>query len=230
MTARITALVDRPDNFEIIRDQIAGILVEEIEGQQSLARAANRDPDEFRFRVFTEHSSPWDEYLDPPGEGPLDRTPLINVQWDKTTVDESSSNTVERQKNSATYHLDCYGCGRSAPSSDGHTPGDEDASLEAQRAARFVRSILMAGHYTYLGLKGVVWRRWHAGSQAFYPPQEQRPVRHVKAVRVSLRVDFNEFSPQVEGTPLALITVRITRGLTGEITLFEGSYPQEPTP
>lgn len=231
MAARIEGLIERPDNVEVIRDKITEILLEEIAGQQLLARNLNKDPEAHRLRIFLERSNPWDEYIDPPPQGEkIDRAPLVNVCWDKTAVDEATSNTVERQKNSATYHIDCYGCGRSRSSTTGHRPGDEDAALEAARAARLVRSILMAGHYTYLGLKGVVWRRWHAASQAFDPPLLERPVQHVKAVRVSLRVDFNEFSPQVEGVPLALINVRFTRADNGEVTLFEGSYPQELTP
>lgn len=228
MAARIETLIERPDNFEAVRDKIVEILLEETAGQQALALSANKDPEAFRLRVFLERSNPWDEYLDPPQQGQLDRAPLVNVCWDKTVIDDASSNTVERQKNTATYHIDCYGCGKSRSSSSGQTPGDEDAALEAQRAARLVRSILMAGHYTYLGMRGVVWRRSHAGSQAFDPPLSERPANHVKAVRVSLRVDFNEFSPQVEGVPLTLITVQFTRADNGEVTLFSGSYPQEP--
>lgn len=232
MSAKLTALIDRPDNYEVIRDKIAEILLVESAGQQALARADNRDPDLWKLRVFTERSNPWEEYLGDPQQGPrlLDATPLVNIRWAKSEDDEKSSNTVERQKVTGTYEIDCYGCGVSADSSEGHLPGDEQAALEAQRAARLVRSILMAGHYAYLGLKGLVWRRWRAGAHALDVPIEQRPARHVQAVRILMRVDFNEFSPQVEGTPLALITVRITRGLTGEVTLFEGSYPQELTP
>jgi len=232
MTGRIEALIERADNVEIIRDQIAGILLEESARQQDLAREGGKNPDDFKLRVFTEASNPWEEYLSDPQQGQRieDPTPLVNVQWDKSEDDAKSSNTVERQKVSATYHIDCYGCGIGAATSTGHMPSDQHAALEAQRAARLVRSILMAGHYTYLGLRGTVWGRWRTGAQSFHPPRDERPTQHVRGVRIFLRVDFNEFSPQVEGTPLALITVRITRGLTGEVTLFEGSYPQELTP
>lgn len=230
MTAKITALIERQDNFEIVRDKIAEIIAEESLGQQALALAANKNPDDFKLRVFTERSNPWEEYLGDPKDTRFDPTPLVNIQWDKSEDDAKSSNTVERQKVSATYHIDCYGVGIGAAADGGQLPGDESAALEAQRAARLVRSILMAGAYTYLGMRGVVWGRWRTGAQSFLPPRDERPTNHVRAVRVILRVDFNEFSPQIEGTPLALITVRIVRGLTGEVTLFEGSYPQELTP
>lgn len=222
MAAKILALIDRADNVEIIRDEIAAILLVESTKQQELATADAQDPELWRLRIFTERANPWDEFS---GETP-DTAPIVNVWWDNSNDDEKASNVVERQRVVGTFNVDCYGYGVSVESDEGHNPGDETAALEAQRAARLVRNILMSGQYAYLGMRGVVGRRWRAGAQAFQPAIDSRPVAHVSAVRIAMRVEFNEFSPQVEGVPLALISVAVKRTEAGEV-IFTADYPQE---
>lgn len=230
MTAQIKTLIDRPDNAELVRDTIAAILLVESANQQDLARAAEKDPDLWRLRVFRERSNPWDEFIGDPKDPAFDRAPIVNIRWEKTVTDASSSNVVDRQKVSGTYWLDCYGYGVSGETADGHAAGDELAQKEAHRAARLVRSILMAGAYTYMGLQKTVWRRWCEGAQSFEPPRAQTPAQHVQAMRVAMRVDFNETSPQTQGTPLALINVTVKRADNGELTLFEASFPTPAIP
>jgi hypothetical protein len=225
-TAKLTALSTRRDNVEIIRDKLAEILLVESKGQQALAREAGEDPELYRLRVFTECSSPWDEYLTPPtpdDQRKLDAAPIVNIRWDESKVDPSSSNTIERQKVTGTYFLDCYGYGVARATPEGHDSGDETSALEAQRCARLVRSWLMAGAYNYLEMRGTVWRRLCVGAKAFEPPIEQRSGQHVQGVRVSFAIDFNELSPQIEGVTLAGIDVTV-RNASGEVTLFQASY------
>ncbi len=224
---KLTALIDKRDNAEIIRDEIAAILALESLGQQALALEADKDPDLWKLRIFTERTNPWQEFTSSPPKGQiLDVSPLVNVSWDSSKDDESKSDSVERQHVVGVYHLDCYGYGISADSEDGHDAGDEVAALEAQRAARLVRNILRSAKYRQLGMTGTVANVWRESAQAVQPVFDQRAVQHVSAVRIALRVTFNEFSPQVEGTPLALIQLTAKRTETGEI-VFEGSYPQE---
>jgi hypothetical protein len=222
MAAKILSLIDKRDNAEIIRDEIAAILLLESTKQQELATEAAKDPELWRLRIFTERANPWDEFV---GDAP-DTAPLVNVWWDNSNDDEKASNVVERQRVVGTFNVDCYGYGVSVESDEGHNPGDETAAFEAQRAARLVRNILMSGQYAYLGMRGVVGRRWRASAQAFQPAIDSRPVAHVSAVRVAMRVEFNEFSPQVEGVPLALISVAVKRTTSGEV-IFTADYPQE---
>lgn len=222
MSAKILELIDKRDNAEIIRDEIAAILLVESTNQQALAEEADKDPELWKLRVFTERANPWDEFS---GETP-DTTPLVNVWWDNSNDDEKASNVVERQRVVGTFNVDVYGYGVSVESDEGHNPGDETAAFEAQRAARLVRNILMSAHYAYLNMRGVVARRWRASAQAFQPAIDSRPVAHVSAVRIAMRVEFNEFSPQHIPVPLALISVAVKRIDTGEL-LFTADYPQE---
>lgn len=227
-TPKLTELIDKRDNAEIIRDEIAAILLLESTGQQALALAADKDPDLWKLRIFTERAHPWQEFIysPPSDENPSAGTPLVNVQWDNSKDDESKSDGVERQHVVGTYFLDCYGYGVARDSEDGHDSGDETAAIEAQRAARLVRNILRSAKYRQLGMTGTVANVWRDSAQAVQPVFDQRAVQQVSAVRIALRVTFNEFSPQIAGTPLALIQVTARRTETGEI-VFEAQYPQE---
>ena len=136
----------------------------------------------------------------------------------------NKGNVVERQAHEAVYNIDCYGVGFSRDDpGGGHIPGDKDAALITQRAIRLVRNILMAADYTYLGLRGTVWRRWPQSITVFQPQIDSRPVSHVVGARIALRVEFNELSPQVTPETLELLTVDVKRTEDGEIVL-EADY------
>lgn len=228
MIAQIAELVEKTDNFELVRDQIAAILLVESAEQMGLAAEAHKDPELWRLRVFTERSNPWDEFSSSPDRRAIEATaPIVNVCFDSCSFDRSASNVVERQRAVGVYHIDCYGYGLSADDGgSGHVPGDEGAALEAHRAVRLVRNILMAGAYTYLGMRGVVGRRFPESIQIFQPQIDGRTVQHVVAARITLQVEFNELSPQVQGQSLELVSLSVVRAETGELFL-RADFPVE---
>jgi hypothetical protein len=211
----IEELIDTPDTFEIVRDQIASILLLESASQQGLAVAAGKDPSAWELRVFLERSTPWAEFLEEPAGHP----PIVNVSYDSGSFDGSQGSVVDRQASQALYHVDVYGVGVAREEDVGHEPGDRAAALEAHRAMRLVRRILMAGHYTYLGLRGTVWRRWLRSTQVFQPAIDGRTVQHVVGARMTFEVTFNEFAPQVQGAALEELHVQVHRAETGELLL-----------
>lgn len=217
--AEINELIDKQDTFEIVRDQIAAILAIEIANQQVLAAAAAEDPEEWRLKIFTERSNPWGDYLN----AKTRQVPIVNVQYDTSSFNENASGVVDRQDTDGVYFIDCYGHGISKDETTGHTPGDQLAAFEAQRAVRLVRNILMAAAYTYLGLRGTVGKRWPQSVEALQVQQDNRPVSHVVAARLTLRVKFNEVSPQVDSVPLETLFAQVNRQENGEI-LFEAEY------
>lgn len=218
MTAQIHELIEGSDAFELVRDKIAAILLEEQANQQSLATADSQDPRLWALRIFIERSNPWSQFTPSPNQ--IDAFPIVNVSVARGDVDAHASNTVERQKWTVVYNVDCYGYGVSAEAGAGHVAGDSKAALEAQRAYRLVRRILMAAHYTYLGLtRGTVWRRFPQDFEVFNLPAEDRPVEHVVGLRFRLAVDFSEFSPQVQGEIMEEINVTLKRASTGEVYL-----------
>jgi hypothetical protein len=224
MAAQIAELIDKVDNVELIRDELAAILLVESENQQALAQTANKDPALWKLRIFTERATPWEEFIEAPdGSLGCDTSPLVNVSIDRSEYDKSAGNIIERQRSDTTYHIDCYGYGVSRDTLSGHIPGDESAAREAQRAVRLVRNILMSAHYVDLGHRGLVWDRWPLQAQAF-DPADARTVQRVSAVRFDLQVRFNEFSPQDQGQPLELISTQVIRSETGQL-LLRADYP-----
>jgi hypothetical protein len=84
----------------------------------------------------------------------------------------------------------------------------------------------MSAHYTYLGLRGLVWKRWPTAITMFQPPSDNRQAQHVVAGRLALQVTFNEFSPQVTGETLETLSIEVFRAKTAELYL-RADYPQE---
>ena len=216
----IDTLINKQDTAEIVRDQIAAILALEVQNQMALAVTALLDPEPWRLRIFSERSNPWEAF--PPALA--DVAPIVNVRWDDSNFDLATSNIAERQKTTAIFNIDCYGYGQAEDvQGGGHTPGDRNAALEAHRAVRLVRNILMAATYTYLELQGTVWRRFIGGITLFEPQQDNQNAVQVVGARLAFRVEFNEYSPQVTPDELDLLTARISRSVDDEI-IIEADY------
>jgi hypothetical protein len=217
MPAQILELIDKHDNVELVRDQIAAILAVELAHQAVLSGVVDQP------RVFVERSNPWGEFID----APLTARPIINVWFDTATYDGRSSNIVERQTCQGTFNVDCYGYAVGVDDGNpvgGHSPGDESAALECQRAVRLARNILMSGQYTYLGMRGVVGKRWPLSLSMFQPQSDNRAVQRIVGGRLALQVQFNEFSPQVTGETLETLSIEVFRAGTGELYL-RADYP-----
>ena len=82
-----------------------------------------------------------------------------------------------------------------------------------------VRNILMSAQYTYLGLRGLVWKRWPQSITVFQPQIEGQAVQNIRGARLAFEVGFNEFSPQYQPEVLELLSVNVERSETGEILL-----------
>lgn len=215
MPAQITEHIDKRDNFEIIRDQVAAILALELDNQHTLSGG------QLQPSVFIERNAPWGMFL----EGAPITQPVINVWFDSSTFDESTSNVVERQKCAAVFNIDCYGFAVSQDdTAGGHVPADEQAARETQRTLRLARNILMAGPYTYLGLRGLVWKRFPLTMSMFQAQIDNRAAQRIVGARLALQVHFNEFSPQVEGVPIEQLAITFFRKETGQI-LVAAEYP-----
>ena len=217
MAALITTLIDKKDNRELVRDQIGAILLLEQANQQTLATAAGKDPRLWDLRVFTERENPWVEFQEAP-EDELDNPPIINVWMEGASGQKSASDPVTQQTFSVTYNIDCYGYGVAADDgATGHLPGDKQASLVAERAARLVRNILMSAQYVRLDLLGTVGDRWVQGITAPQPVIDARPIQRVMASRIAFEVRMNEFAPEVVGSILEAVNVQVFREETGEL-------------
>lgn len=207
----LDALIVKQDNFEIVRDQIAGILVAEIENQEVTLNGGAAD---YHLDVYVERANPWSKYL---GDNP-NRTPIVNIWFDSYSTDENASDTINRQTVTALYNIDCYGYGKSANvSGGGHKAGDKEAALESHRAFRLVRNILMSPINAYLDLRGLVWSRKVRSVNTFQPQQDSVTIQEVVATRLVLAVQFNEFSPDNTYDNLEISAIEIKRADDGRI-------------
>lgn len=227
----IQTLIDKQDNFEIIRDQIAQILADEVASQMALATLAARDPELWNLNVYSERANPWEQWLNNVDTAP--NTPIVNVWFDNESFDMSKGDVVQRQMVNGTFNIDCYGFGISSDDgATGHNPGDELAAKESHRAVRLVRNILMSSGYTYLELRGIVGRRWPESITTFQPQQDTQIVQNVVATRFSLGVQFNEFSPQYLGEALECIHTDLKRDGDGfilaQLEYFDGCAAVSP--
>ena len=219
----ITTLIDKQDNFEIVRDQIAAILATEVANQMQLATDAGKDPSLWDLRIYKERSNPWEALR---GQN-APQTPIVNVWYEDSAFEKGSSNIMERQAASAGFNVDIFARGQARNTAEGHCPGDENAAEEAARALRLVRNILMAAEYTYLGLRGTVWQRWAQSITVFQPDIGGRAAEQVVGARLKLAVSFNEFAPQIEPVALELLSAQVKRAEDGEIVI-EADYNYAP--
>lgn len=212
--SKITTLIDKEDSVEIVRNQIAAILVAERDNQKTLATAAGKDPALWDFNVYIERADPWSIYQNSETEV----TPIVNVWIDNETFEGGASNIAERQTANGRFNIDIYARGLAKDDGNGgHTPGDLDAALNMHRTIRLVRNILMAATYSYLDLRGLVGKRWPESISTFQPQQDNQQAQAVVAARMPMSVRYNEFSPQVEGDTLEQIAASITLDPSGEV-------------
>jgi len=214
-TAQITTLIDKLDNFEAIRDQIAAILVIESANQVVLA-AAKPIPNAWALRVYTERTIAFEQWLNDPSDDDK-LIPIINVWFDTAGVDPDASNVVGRQKYSGTFNIDCYAYGEAESDGAGFTAGDQNAALNAQRAARLVRNILKASSNIYLQLRNLVWSTRVKSITQFQPELNGSAAQNIMAIRIAFDVDYSEFSPQFEPETLENIFIEVKRDTDGKV-------------
>ncbi|NCB47876.1 hypothetical protein EOM81_12795, partial [bacterium] len=85
MAAKITSLIDKQDNMEIIRDEIASIISLEIANQKILATAAGKDSSLWDFSVYAEKTTAWELVENSDGKI-TSQTPLINVYLESANI------------------------------------------------------------------------------------------------------------------------------------------------
>ena len=211
----IPTLIDKFDNFEIIRDQIEAILVLEVVSQMALAVTAGKDPELWNFKVYREASNAWEQYLNQK----TFVTPTVNVWYDQSQVDLGSSNPTQKQVFEGTFNVDCYGFGvNKGDGAGGQIRGDLEAKVNLERTLRLVRNILMSSTNINLQLRPVVAGRMTDVITSFQVKVEgSAPVQQVAAARIALAVRYFELSPQGAESTLDFLSVDVRREEDGEI-------------
>lgn len=198
--SKIDTLLNTPDNVEIIRDQICGILAIELDNQYELAKQAG-DPvaDDYNIKVHQEETEPWSITT----ESDSKAFPLVNVCLQDVSAQAGSTSTDKRASR-ASFNLDCYCSG----SFNGDGTGGRHAVTKAWKAARVIRNIIDAASYTYLGLRGIVTSRQIQSIETGLPNLNDASI-NVCICRIRLVVDYYEHSPQVSGPIIEPIHISI---------------------
>jgi hypothetical protein len=219
MTTQIP-LIDKADTFELVRDRVASILAAETQFQQQKAAAIGKDPEPWKFRVYSERSNPWENLF---GD---DRTPVVNVMYSRSDEAPENPNKSPWTGMRSTYYIDCYCYAESYQTSDGHRSGDELSARLAHNTAKLIRNLLMHPSYAYLlyqprpnsMMDVAVGRRSISHIEAFQPMSGNMAVEKVIAAHMTLEVDHNETVPIQEYDTLEEINVKFYCQSDGEVT------------
>ena len=212
--SKITTLIDKRDNIEILRDEVAAILAVEIANQKILAAAAGKDPDDFAFDVFIERSSPWELLEDEDGKV-IRQAPLVNVYLEGTNFDGTKMSSINQMAYNATIIIDCLSAKTHKIVGGVKKVSDELASRDVQRVVRLVRNILMSAVYLKLNMPTVLNDRYIQSIAMFQPTIGERPAQACVGARVTLSININEFVPQADMELLELVQGTIERGDDG---------------
>ena len=220
MAAVIDTLIDKKDTNELVRDKIAVILAEEIANQRALAVAAGKpNPDDWFFDVYIERSRPWEVLTDNTDGSEIGEMPLVNVLFDSDSFDNKGTQNMTRQRAKGIFFIDCYAHINASSS----LSGDEATSKESDRIARLVRNILMFGDYTYLGLRGVVTRRYINKRDKLQPDIRQEGFENIIATRITFEVDYEEYTTEATPDVLELVYGECEISDTGQV-YFSAEY------
>jgi hypothetical protein len=221
----LQALIDKVDTLELVRDQIAAILLTESRNQQDLALLAGKDPQAFALRIFVERNGNCWHQFTATEEGDddastIDPTPIINIYHVSSEYDQKRSAPSGHKQADGTFHIDIYGYGVATQTSAGHDSGEMLASYEVQRAYRLIRNTLDSPINENLQMLGVVGDRWINSFKSGAQPtgeHDKHPVENVSLGRVELEVSFLEYAPEYEGVAIEAIAGTVKRTETGEI-------------
>lgn len=224
MTAKITVLIDKRDNMEIIRDEIAAVLAVEIANQKVLAVAAGQDASDYDFNIYTEKTSPWE--LVETSEGEItSQVPLVNVYIESANLNTAKAGDVTSTVYSVKYNIDCIAAKNSKVAGGSKFSGDELAAYDAQRVCRLVRNILQSAQYKYLNLPSIMMDRKLSSITMFQPQISERPAQHCVGARIVFQVDVIEYAPEYIGPLLDTIYGECTRADDGSL-IFAVEYEE----
>lgn len=216
-------LIDKQDNFEIVREEIASILAVETANQQIKAVAAGKDPKLWEFKVYTERSLIWKSLTNT--ENPV--VPVVNISFESSEyASDQAAYTLTQITDSAIYNIDIF---TSALTEElvagGQIPGDRQSIIDCQRITRLIRNILYSvppdttvpgDDYAYFNMSGIVMERKLQTIQSYIPNYKEQGI-YVTGTRMVLAVKFSEFALEGPDNPLNLLQATTIVNEFGEV-------------
>lgn len=216
-------ILDVRDNFDLVRDQIGSLIVENIVTQKAFAVTTYGDDTSWRLDAYLERSQPWTLL-----KASADPAPIANItaQTANYREDEGSLKDVA---NEAVYHVDLFVS--KASQDDGGTGqlvGDEQAARQLHFTAMLVRNILMSEQNFKLQLPGIVFRR-HVDTLTIIRPgdEELSVLENVIVGQMTVHVKMIETSPEETPEIIEAVNVKVFRDTDGRL-LAEAEYDLTP--
>ena len=211
----INVLIDKKDNFELIKYKIASIIKSELENQKKLAREISEDKAKnYDIKVFIDKVNPLSIYSESQTQNEKGQLPIVNITFDGDDLTLEGSSNIGQQKVRGTYYIDCYAFKNKKAGKE----GDEEVSREADRIGTIIRNILMFDNYIVLDMRGIVVRRYVTKREKMI--NQNSSAENVSAMRLIFEVEYLEESVRNQTYTLEEIFGQCILAQTSEI-LFE---------
>ena len=178
MAALITESIPT-QRFELIRDQIALILGEELANQADL-----QSNDLFDATIFVERISPPDQT----------EMPCINIFFVRASY--TDQNPILSKSDPATFYIDVYANANDTQ----ETRGDQLAALKLHKLIGAIRYILEHPHYIRLGFTEKFIHHTQVTSIDIAEPKGEPDAVNTVFGRLTFDVTFNEVMAELTGT------------------------------
>lgn len=218
-------LIDKQDNFEKIRDEIAAILAFETANQQALAVIAGKDPKLWEFDVYVERARIWESLSSFDEPVP----PVVSVYFESESfAGDQSYNALLQTADPGIFNIEIFTTALNQKNvGDGYVTADRAAILDCQRIIRLIRNILFSvpadstqpgQNYTYLNMRGVVAHRRIQSVVQFQPDYKKQAVI-IAAARIELAVKYIETALEGPDQPFELLQVQATTTTGGQVII-----------
>ena len=197
---------------ELVRDQIALIIITELPKQKAIAvdLAANQpatlqgiqaqtDLDNGVYdiinNIFTEKGTQFTEK----------QLPGINIVYGNSGYSATEGDNINQQVSNSNYAIGVHFEGIHEQTGDVIKKGDEKAARVTARTLGLLRGILMSGQYKTLGdeFKGIIWKRRVTSLDVLQPDYQEINGRHGIVGLLNMEVKFSEIGPAIDGVQLA---------------------------
>lgn len=205
--AKINFLINKNDNFETIRDEIAAIIALEQAEQKILSASSPiSDTTYFNFDLYCEKINP-ENMIDIDGNN---NEPIVNVSYVQSTL--QNGNISGRAKYLSEYNIDIYACDSVIVDDENNIimQSDEVTARRVQRIAKIIRNIIFNNEYAVLNLNGIVASRKIQSIQMFVPNNENT-ASNISACRIVLQVEHIETTDENIYNSIEMIQTRCLR-------------------
>lgn len=196
MAVKIQEII-QPQGFEIVRDMIGAILVEEIENQKVLQNQAEPDSFPEDINIYQERTTPIQN-----SEEVMLNVQLISSNYSGMTQKDTQGRTI--------YFVDIYTTAQETESKS----GDLNASLRLHKFIGMVRYILEYSEYKTLNMPLGVIAGGSVDDFFVFEPSQQQDSNFTRMARITVSYKIQERQAMIAGSLLVGNQTRVTLNQT----------------